>query len=314
MEYGKLAYLKVEELEQRLRNLNFDTESGSAHFSASLNGCEGITPLAVVRGSGSVGFIAKITAPDSMGKKVAVLLGNSIIGETTLNSDGEGIIIGSVVLGEQNILSLFCPEYIALANVEVVFCGDASIISGALKVCAVGLGNIAAIASASAGKVRFSIVGKEQLDKGVDPAAGKFIGLGTCVALTATDGDFIAAYADGKILNLAQITPTGVILHTTQKQCPREIEDVAVWYGRGRCLVAYVVDGNILCRFVDPSLTDFSNEISCGIKADRVILGGHAPFIVYSDNGNCFFKQFRNFVGAAATAFLTATFDVFGRQ
>lgn len=298
MDYGKLAYLKAEELEQRLLNFGRDEESRSLHISATLNGASGYIPIAIVSGTGSVGYVAKVYAAQSVGKKAGISVGGVVSGEAEVNDNGEAIVIGCAVLGGGETVGLNTDAEVD--RVEIVFCGNASVAARAIEVDAVGLDDTAGIITSSIGKVRLTIADASALNKGVDAAEGKVAGFGTSAAIAAYSDCFIIAYANESGITVAKADKSGLISEIHEIAIEGNITDVAVGRMDSRLVIAYIVDGEIAYGNYDADTGILFGGSRSGIRADKVMLCGEENFLIFSAGGKCFLKEFEKTLVAEA--------------
>lgn len=308
MDYGKLAYLKAEELEQRLLSFNRDEESRSLHIAATLNGASGSVPIAIVSGTGSVGFVAKVYARAPQGKKVYLTVGDSVSGEAAFNADGEAIVIGSAFLGNGDTVGLLCDDETAVDKVEIVFCGNASIAARAFETAAVGLDDVAGIITATLGRIKLTVADAAKLDVGVDAAEGVTVGFGSAAAITAYGGKFKIAYASEGHVTLAEADKSGLFSVMREFDVDGTVTDIALGYAASRLIIAYIIDGEIGFRFADSDFDILSGEVRSGIRADKVMVAGtEKGCIVYSFNGKCFLKMFEKTLAAETKLKLTSS-------
>lgn len=311
MEYGKLAYLKAEELEQRLSKINTDYNSYNSHLSVSLSGVGGLVPLATIEGSGSIGIVAKVTALNSVGKSVAILAGDAIVGDAVISDLNEAVIIGSVVIEDSEVISLDCGSDTAVTKVEVMFCGSATVKNRAVEVRIASNSDKAAIITSFGGRVKLTIAEKEDLDRGVDPANGMTIGFGNCCGIAPDEDGFVAVWADGKSIFISEISFDGTLGKSAVFDCDGAVSDVAVWRGKDGYLIVYIARGEIFFRRQESDFKSVGREEQTSVKADKVqLVGKNEPYLIYSSNRKCFLTQFQEGVSIKAKIGVTSTFKL----
>lgn len=292
MDYGKLAYLKVEELEQRLATLNLNNISYSSHLSLSLEGQEGSIPLASISGNGSVGIIAKISASGPVGKSILLVAGDLVVGETKLNGGSECFIIASVLLNGNEIIGLECDEGVSVNEVDIVFCGNAFVLARAIEVKVAALSDRAAFVTVTGKKVRLTVADASALALGLDPALGKVIGFGSCVDVVNTESGFALAWADKNTITLAETSAEGRLKQMSVIDAS-QVEDIAVRRGPFGYILAYIKEGKIIYRIVESDFFTVGKENFTGISADKLTLCGlETPYLIYTDRQKVFLKQF----------------------
>lgn len=311
MDYGKLAYLKAEDLELRLMNLDFDNESNSAYITASVGGAGGVIPLAVVSGDGNIGFVVKIATVDSANKKISLLCDGLVVGEGYANNFGEVIIIGSANISESAEIALSCQEDTFVIKAEAVFFGNAYVSARAIEVSACGADSVAAVITSNLGKICLTIADAEMLAKGIDPIEGNVLGAGERAAVCKGKNGFIAAYCGGKDICIQRLDKEGFLQKTLRVRCESEPTSVCVAEFLGRTVVGYVAKGKVCYRVADGELNCISEETKTSVSADKVLLcGKNALFLVYSYRGKCFLKQYEEEIMTEAFASLVADIQI----
>lgn len=311
MEYGKLAYIKAEEIERRLAALGKTGKVKCSHISASFNAIGGTISVASVNGSGSVGIVAKITAVDSQGENVFLMIDDMVVGEATINSSGEALIICSADIIGKSSINFKCGENVKIVQTEILLYGDADVLSNSVSVDIAASNDLAAVVATNNGKIKFGLVTKETLIKGYDPAKGTTLGFGSCADIAADSDNFVAVWAEGFTVSIAEISFLGKTGKVVSFKCPKRVVDVSIMCDKNFYLVAYIYDGKIAYRKIDKDSKSISYEERTSVKADSVKLTGtDNPFIVYTYDRRCFLQQFEEETVMTVKAEFSCVLDI----
>ena len=308
MDYGKSAYMKIEELERRLDILSAPKRERGSGFATEphreIRKGSGIK-IGTLSGNGAMTLNIKIALNVYVVGELSLFIGGKRAGKSYVSSvgDTESVMICSVKITEPTELLLEGDEsfFALVKRVEASAFGSdadlASTVSGSFGACAESDG--AAVLYCSGDRLYFAQFSGERL------VYQNELGGATAADIARLEsGEFIAAYRDcfGGIW-LGVIEDGKMIKrHFTG----RDGDSVAVAVFDGGCIFAYVKDGKAYAQYSSETL-DFDRfsgdtEIECAFKVDSVsfVKESETPILIVGSGSNGFLKECVD--GLAATA------------
>ncbi len=315
MDYGKLAYLKAEELESRLSAPGRKLPA-AAGFAPRIQ-LTGETELAALRASGAVAVVLKLTLSSAapVSGRLSAAVNGLVFAEAAVAFDGghTELMIGAAEFTGEAMLSLV-PENLSgavLVRAEVLTVGGD------------GIGREASDFAVAENETAVLVaVGRDMSVTGRILAADGTLGAETVLGrgsrfdvCGAPDG-FILAHNDAtgnlwlkKLNNALEMT---AVLHAGGSAA-----SPAVCMYDGRIWLAYARDGEIRLRAADAGLTALSAEVAAGFgRADgvRFVRGAPRPVAVVSEDGRCRLKFSVPETVCAAAFTVTAGFTAEGKD
>ena len=307
MDYGKLAYLKAEELESRLSAPGRKLPA-AAGFAPRIQ-LTGETELAALRASGAVAVVLKLTLSSAapVSGRLSAAVNGLVFAEAAVAFDGghTELMIGAAEFTGEAMLSLV-PENLSgavLVRAEVLTVGGDGIGREASDF-AVAENETAVLAAVGRD---MSVIGRVLSADGT---------LGRETVLGRGSRFDVCGAADGFIL--AHNDATG---NLWLKKLNNALETTAVLHAGcvcdGRVWLAYARDGEIRLRTADAGLTKLSASVAAGFgRADgvRFVRGAPRPVAVVSEDGRCRLKFSEPETVLGATLAVTAGFTAEGKD
>lgn len=313
MDYGKSAYMKIEELERRLDILSAPKRERGTGFAAEphreIRRGSGIK-IGTLSGNGAITLNIKIALNVYAGGELSLFVGGKRAGKSFLSyaGDTETVMICSVKITEPTELSLEGDEsfFALVKRVEAsAFGSEADLTSsvfGSLGAC--GNGGETAVLYCIGDRLYFA-----QFFSGTAVRRSEFGGATAADIAYLDSGEFIAVYRDcfGGIW-LGVIKDGEMIRrHFTG----RNGDNVAVAVFDGGCVFAYTNGGKVYASYVIGGV-DFSRfsgdmEIPCAFNVDFVgfVKGSATPMLIVGSGNNSFIKE--SVDGKTATADLNVS-------
>lgn len=315
MDYGKLAYLKAEELESRLSAPGRKLPAAAGF--APRTQLTGETELTALRASGAVAIVLKLTlsAAGPVSGRLSAAVNGLVFAETDVAFTGEytELLIGAAEFSGEAMLSLF-PENLSVAvlvRAEVLTVGGDGIGREASDF-AVAQNETAVLAAVGR---NMSVIGRILSADGT-LGAETVLGRGSRFDVCGAADGFILAHNDATgnlwLKKLNNALETTAVLHAGGS-----VASPAVCVCDGRVWLAYARDGEIRLRTADAGLTKLSASVSAGFgRADgvRFVRGAPRPVAVVSEDGRCRLKFSEPETVLGATLAVTAGFTAEGKD
>lgn len=299
MDYGKLAYMRLDELEQKVESKTA-TALKERNVSAFFMPCEYIESgkifdLTYISGSGINTIIISIQADVLSVGAMAILLNGKVIAVNEIEKVGKytNILFNSVKLTGESLLSIVCLDGLCmtLKLAQIALIGALADIVRDMSDTGVDFkGDLLGVLISRDGRLMF----KETLLSKVDISGGVNIGFGKKCDLIAREGYFAAVYID----NYENLW--GVILSKDaeiSRKCLCKAEgftSIAITKYDDTLIIGYSANGKANYFFTsdDFSLKSSDVLIETNVACDSVMFVKNSEFtaLVYSGEGKSYMK------------------------
>lgn len=309
-DYGKLAYMKVEDLENSMQAVAKRTfDSSKAYFSPYVSLCHLPYEMTDFICSGVVAIIARINLNAVSPGVVTLFIDDKCVGAARVEvGKSEKIILGSAKTsgGRLRLVGGFNCD---LENAEIILVGDGAFITRyASDICAVESADKICLVSSVSDSLGAFVVDKSD-PRFITPVN---VGVGSIVDALAFE-NFLICYADS-FDNM-----WGVVLNSGGEEIMRECigdgcESIALCSYGATVIIAYVKNGEVFYKTANHLLGAVSGEHKMELQAERVsfVKNADPPIMVVQSEKNCFIRFCEKEINYEAGATIRLSIEVTG--
>lgn len=287
MDYGKLAYMKAEDIERRLDGADKkETRSAKAVFKPRVRLTEKGYDLTEISGDGTITAVvrAEVRAGNAYRGVLKLRAGTLGLSDCALNlAAGEThvcVMLAALDCAGGVPLSIAAEEGVTLTALELAVMGSgAKVYRRAGDFAADG----SCVLVSEDERLRAYSAGAGEL------SAGKVVGFGHRADLIAAGEGYFVAYADNTD-NLFGCALDGGLNVTGVRYLGRGADGIAVSDDGGRAAIALLRGGRVTIRYVDFDLKGVSMETETeieGVERIKFVKNAPVPMLMTESGGTC---------------------------